>query len=193
MPIALGKAFNSSTVHVIYPVAIFQLLAFSVCPLFNMSVPPCDFPLLHEVFKNWSLNIKVNATLKPLVNKHPWIKKTCLMWKEWGQWEYWQLMSNCPFCLQPIPRVVSWWACCCSFDRLISPISRTVDAGASPFSPIHKNKVYINYTRDYGGKREEYWIQVMQCLECGQGLCCPPHPCCRAEILSRFGVREVGS
>ena len=47
----------------------------AVCPLFNMSVPPGDFALLHEVFKNWSISIKVNATLKPLVKKHPWIKK----------------------------------------------------------------------------------------------------------------------
>ena len=169
--------------------AIFQLLAFSVCPLLNMSVSPGDFALLHELFKNWSLSIEVRAKLKPLVNKHPWIKDPCLMWKEWGKCEYLQLMTNCPFCRQWIPRVVTW-CCCCSFDRLIRP---WIVTGDSSFSPIHKNKVYINYTWDYVGKLEEYWIQVIVCFECGQALCCAQQPCCRESIMSRFGVGELGS
>ena len=157
--------------------------------LINVSVSAKDRELLREVFTNWKPIIAVKAKLMPLMNTHPWMKDSCGMWKENGKWGNWQLMNNCPFCQRTIPRIVEL-SCCDSFHRLIW---HTTVIGTSFFSPIHKNRVYINHRWDDDGKIEQYWIQVIECFECGQGLCCAQQHCCRESIMSRFGVHPLGS
>ena len=123
-----------------------------------------------------------------LVTRHRWMTDSCITWHEYGKCEYWQLMTHCPFCRRVIPRK-NKLGCCGNFNELIWP--KTVIEPSS-FSPLHKNRVYIHHTWSYYRERNEYWIQVIVCLACGQPLSSAQQPCCRASIMRRLGVGQVG-
>ena len=147
----------------------------------NMAVPAGDLTLLHESFKIWKLF--------RLLTKHTWMTQSCVEWHENIKREYWQLMTTCPFCRSVLPREDKL-VCCGEFNLLVWPEDVVKP---SSFSPLHKNKVYINHRWGYYQERKEYWIPVIICLACGQPLSSAQQPCCRASIMRRLGVGEVGS